>query len=164
MHKFRRWIVVPAVSSLVALIGIGVRGGQSNEPKRLTAADVITLWKPMLDGVDDFQQFVASPNDSSAVAAATFRVVGLTFERLWNHYGDLCGIKKRYDARQILMLGGKGAKGTWVVSDRSSSLASGAERALTVFLLRTDRYTVTATIEPEPDGKAVRGSIAAVIL
>ena len=115
----------------------------------------------MQDGVEDFQQFVASPKESSRVAAATFRVVGPSFEGLWNHYADLCGIGKRYDARQFLISGGTGAKGTYVVSDRANSLAKGG-RALSVFLLRTDRYTVTATIQPDPDGKAMRGSIAAV--
>ena len=59
-------------------------------------------------------------------------------------------------------LGGGGAKGTYVVTDRATSLAK-RERALSVFLLRTDRYTVTATIQPDPDGKAIRGSISAMV-
>ena len=103
----------------------------------------------------------ASPRESSGVAASTFRVVGPSFEGLWNHYADLCGIGDRYEARRFLISGGTGAKGSYVVSDRASSDAKGG-RGLSVFLLRTDRYTVTATIQPDPDGKAVRGSIAAV--
>jgi hypothetical protein len=58
------------------------------------------------------------------------------------------------------MSGGRDAKGTYVVNDRASS---DGRRAMSVFLFRTDRYTVTATIQPDPDGKAMLGSIAAVI-
>jgi hypothetical protein len=161
MRKHGRCLTIAVVSGLVALIGIGVRGGLADDQKKLSAEDVITLWKPMPDGVEDFQQFVASPKETPGAAAATFRVVGPSFERLWNHYADLCGIGDRYEASRLLMSGGTGAKGTYVVSDRASSLAKGG-RGLSVFLLRADRYTVTATIEPDPDGKAMRGSIAAV--
>jgi hypothetical protein len=161
MRKHRRWLTISVALGLVGLIGIGVRGGQADDPKRLTAEDVIKLWEPKLDGVEDFQQFVASPKESTGLAAATFRIVGPSFEDLWNHYADLCGISERYGARHFLMSGGTGAKGTYVVSDRASSITKGG-RALSVFLLRTDRYTVTATIQPDPDGKAVRGSIVAV--
>ena len=34
---------------------------------------------------------------------------------------------------------------------------------MSVFLLKNDRYAVTVTIQPDPDGKALRGSIAAVV-
>jgi hypothetical protein len=162
MRKHRRWLAIPVAAGLVALIGIGVRGGQADGPKRLTAEDVIKLWKPDLEGTKDFQQWVASPKESSAVAAATFRLVGPSFEGLWNHYADLCGIGDRYEARRLLISGGTGAKGSYVVSDRASSDVKG-ERGLSVCLLRTDRYTVTATIQPDPDGKAMCGSIASVI-
>ena len=153
--------MVTVALGLVALIGIGVRGGQADDLERLKAGDVIALWEAKLDGVEDFQQFVAAPKESSGMVAATFRVVGPSFEALWNHYADLCGIKDRYEANRWLMSGGTGPKGTYVVSDRANSLTKGG-RALSVFLLRTDRYTVTATIQPEPDGKAMRGSIVAV--
>ena len=146
--------MVTVASGLVALIGIGVRGGQADDPKRLTAEDVITLWEPRLQSVEDFQQFVAAPKESSAMMAATFRVVGPSFGALWNHYADLCGIKDRYETNRWLMSGGTGPKGTYVVSDRANSLTQGG-RALSVFLLRTDRFTVTATIQPDPDGKAM---------
>jgi hypothetical protein len=163
MRNRKQWLTIPVAAGLVALIGIGVCGGQADDNKRLTAEDVIELWKPALDGVNDFQQFVASPRESGAAAAATFRIVGPSFEGLWNHYADLCGMRDRYDAKRFLMSGGTGAKGIYVISDRASPLNDG-ERALSVFLLRTDRYTVTATIQPDPDGKALRGSIAAVTL
>ena len=162
MRKHTRWLVIPVATGLIALIGIGVRGGQADDSKRLTAADVITEWKPMRgNGVEDFQQFVASLKESTGVEAATFRVVGPSFEGLWNHYADLCGIGERYEASRLMMSGGRSARGTYVVSDRAISLAK-RERALSVFVLRTERYTVTATIQPDPDGKAMRGSIVAV--
>jgi hypothetical protein len=161
MRKHGRWLTIPVASGLVALIGIGLHGGQADEPKRLTAADMIEPWKPDLDGTKDFHLFGASPKESPGVAAYTFRVVGPSFEGLWNHYADLCGVKDRYEARHYLTSGNTGAKGSYVVTDRSTSDAKGESR-LSVFLLRTDRYTVTVTIEPDPDGKAVRGSIAAM--
>jgi hypothetical protein len=161
MRKYRRWLIIPVASGLVALIGLGMHGGHADDPTRLTAQDVITMWKPRLDGMEDFQQLWASPEDSPGVAASTFRVVGPSFEGLWNQYADLCGIGDRYEARQFLTSGGTGARGSYVVTDRAASDPNGG-RALSVFLLRTDRYTVTATIQPDPDGKAMRGSIAAV--
>jgi hypothetical protein len=161
MRKHRRWLTIPVASGLVVLIGIGVRGGQADDLKRLTAEDVIMLWKPMPAGVEDFQQFWASPKESPSVAASTFRVVGPSFEGLWNHYADRCGIGDRYEARRILITGGTNAKGSYVVADRAS-LDAKVRRGLSVFLLRTDRYTVTVTIQPDPDGKAMLGSIAAV--
>jgi hypothetical protein len=161
MRKHRRWLTISVTSGLVALIGIGVSGGHADDPKRLTANDVIKLWKPLPDGAEDFQEFVASLQECPELAAATFRVLGPSFERLWNHYAELCGIGQRYEATRFLNSGGAGAKGSYVVADRASSDAKGG-RGLSVFLLRTDRYTVTATIQPDPDGKAMCGSIAVV--
>jgi hypothetical protein len=159
MRKHWRWLMFPLASGLVLLIG--VRGGQADDPKRLTADDVIELWKPLPDGAKDFQQFVAAPKGNSGMMAATFRVAGPSFERLWNHYADLCGIRERFEEKHLWVIGGTSAKGSYVVSDRASSVGKG-ERGLSVFLLRTDRYTVTATIQPDADGKAMRGSIVAV--
>jgi hypothetical protein len=146
---------------LVGFISIGLRGGLADEPARRSADDVIALWTPKLEGVEDFQEWVAAPKDSSALAASTFRVVGPSFERLWNHYAGLCGIHERYKERQFLVSGGSGPRGTYVISERASS--DGKGRGLSTFVLKTDQYTVTATIEPDPDGKAIRGSIAAVL-
>lgn len=162
MRKLKRWFSLPLTLGLVTAIGMGVRGGPADESRRLTAEEVIRLWEPKLEGVEDFQQYLASPPESSSMMAATFRVVGPSFERLWNHYADLCGIPDRYEAKRMLISGGTGAKGSYVVSDRMS-LDAKAGRVLSVFLLRTDRYTVTATIQPDPDGKAMHGSIAAVV-
>jgi hypothetical protein len=161
MGEGRRLLTISVSLGLIALIAVGLRGGQAEAPKRLTAQDVIKLWEPKLNGVEDFQQWVASPKESTEMAAATFRVQGPSFERLWNLYADLCGIRDRYEASRFVISGGKSAKGTYVVSDRASSDTKVA-RGLSVFLLRTDRYTVTATIQPDPDDKSLRGSIAAV--
>jgi hypothetical protein len=162
MRKRERWLTISIALGLVALIGMGVRGSQAERPKPLTAAAVIKLWEPTLDGAQDFQSFWASPKESPGVAAGTFRIVGPSFEGLWNHYAELCGIRERYEAKHLLVSGGASAKGAYVVSDRASWDAS-VPRTLSVFLLRTDRYTVTATIQPGPDGKSMLGSISAVI-
>ena len=162
MRKHGLWLTISIAAGLVALIGIGVRGGQAEQPKPLTAVDVVKLWEPMLDGATDFQSFEASPKESPGVAAGTFRVAGPSFERLWKHYAELCGIHEGYEAKRMLVSGGTSAKGIYVVSDRVS-WDSKATRTLSVFLLRTDRYTVTATIQPGPDGKSMLGSISAVI-
>jgi hypothetical protein len=111
--------------------------------------------------VEDYQVFEAPLKESPGVAVHTFRVVGPSFERVWNHYADLCGIAQRYEPKRFLMSSKSGTKGSYIVSDRASSDAQGG-RGLSVFLLRTDRYTVTATIQPDPAAKAVLGSIVAV--
>jgi hypothetical protein len=161
MRTHRRWLTISVASGLVALIGIGLRGGQADDPTRLTAADVIKVWNPTLEDTEDFQQFCASPPESPGVAASTFRVVGPSFEDLWNHYAVRCGIADRYQARRFLNSGGSGAKGSYVVADRASSDAEEG-RGLSIFLLRTDRYTVTVTIQPDRNGKVVLGTIAAL--
>jgi hypothetical protein len=161
MHQHTRWLTILVALGLGALLGIGLlRGGQADDPKRLTADDVIDLWKPMPDGVKSFQQFRASPQENPGLAAGTFRVVGPSFEALWNYYAVRFGIEDRYKPERLLVSGKKGAKGSYVVSDGGDAMGG---RALSVFLLRTDRYTVTVTIQPDPTGKAVYGSIAAAI-
>jgi hypothetical protein len=66
-----------------------------------------------------------------------------------------------YEARRFLNSGGTGPHESYVVADRGSSDAEEG-RVLSVFLLRTRGYTVTVTVQPDRDGKAVVGSIAAV--
>jgi hypothetical protein len=161
MRKDRRWLTILVTSSLFVLIGIGLSEGQADNPERLTADEVLELWKPRLAGVEDYQSFGSAPKQSPGLAAYTFRVVGPSFEVLWNHYADLCGIKDRYEARRFLNAGGTAAKGTYIVGDRPSS--DSKTRGLSVFLLRTDRYSVTATIQPDRDGKSTLGSLTAVI-
>jgi hypothetical protein len=161
MRNYRRWLTIPLATVLAALIGINLRGSEADDTKPLTAEDVIKLWEPRLRSVEDFQQFVASPKGSTGLAAATFRVVGPTFEDLWNHYAHLCGITDPYKESQLQNFGGSSARGSFVVSDRGSLEVKG-RRGLSVFVLRTERYTVTATIQPDPDGKAMLGSLSAV--
>lgn len=162
MRKNRRWLTIPVTLGLMTWIGIGLRGDQADNPKRLTADDVIELWKPKLEGTTDLHMLGASPEKCPGVAAWTFRAVGPSFETAWNHYADLCGIKDRYQPKQFLISGAASDKGCYVVSDRWSSREKG-DRGVTVFLLKADRYTVTVTIQPDPDEQGVRGSIAAVV-
>jgi hypothetical protein len=162
MRRQWRWFVVTVSSGLVTLLGLGVRGDQADAPNRLTALAVIRLWEPKVDGVEDFQVFEAPLEESPGVAAQTFRVVGPSFERLWNHYADLCGIGRRYEPKRFMISSKTGPKGSYIVNDRASSDGK-TGRGLSVFLLRTELYTVTATIQPDPTGKAVLGSIVAMI-
>jgi hypothetical protein len=149
-------------SGLLTLLGLGVRGDQADATQGLTALGVIRLWEPKIDGVEDFQVFEAPLEESPGVAAQTFRVVGPSFERLWNHYADLCGIGRRYEAKRFIISSKTGPKGSYIVNDRASSDGN-AGRGLSVFLLRTEEYTVTATIQPDAAGKAVLGSIVAMV-
>jgi hypothetical protein len=163
MRNPRRWITITVCLISVTLAGVaGLRAGLPKAPERLTAMEVITAWKPDINHPKDFQRWWASPERSPDVAACSFRVEGPSFEDLWNHYADLCGIGDRYRAKAFLTTGDVGPKGSYVVTERASSDAK-AERGLSVFLLKNDRYAVTVTIQPDPDGKALRGSIAAVV-
>jgi hypothetical protein len=160
----RTWwhtITIGAFSVTLASVA-GLRAQISKAPERLTADDVIATWKPYIKAPKDYQQLGASPKQSPGVAAYSFRVEGPSFEDLWNHYADLCGISEQYEAKTFLTSANAGVKGSYVVTDRASSDDRG-QRGLSVFLLKNDRYTVTVTIQPDPDGKAVRGSISAVV-
>jgi len=133
------------------------------EPKKLTAEDVIELWSPrLLKTAQDCGQMGASPKQSPNVAAYSFRVVGPTFEELWNHYAQLCGMKQRYEEKTLLFSGDTGPNGSYVVADPTLAGGKGV-RGSSVFLLKTDSYTVTATFQPDPDGKSITGSLTAVM-
>jgi hypothetical protein len=163
MRNHRRWITITVCLISVTMSGVaGLRAELPKAPERLTAIEVITAWKPYVKPPKDFQQWRASPERSPGVAACSFRVEGPSFEELWNHYADLCGISDRYEAKTFLTVGDVGVRGSYVVTDRASSDAIGG-RGLSVFLLKNDHYAVTVTMQPDPDGKALRGSIAAVV-
>jgi hypothetical protein len=165
MRKHGRWITSTAglIAVMLTLAGVGgLRAELPEAPERPTALEVIAAWKPYVNPPKDFQQWWASPERSPGVAACSFRVEGPSFEELWNHYAELCGVGGRYEAKTFLTTGDVGPRGSYVVTDRASSDGRG-ERGLSVFLLKNDRYAVTVTIQPDPDGKALRGSIAAVV-
>ena len=93
MRNHRRWITITVCLIWVTLAGVaGLRAELPKAPERLTAIEVITAWKPYINPPKDFQQWRASPERSPGVAACSFRVEGPSFEELWNHYADLCGI------------------------------------------------------------------------
>jgi hypothetical protein len=131
------------------------------KPEKLTAEQVIVLWSPELKTTTDYGQLHASPKQTPNVTACSFRVVGPTFQELWNHYARLCGMNQRYAEKTFLTIGDAGPNGSYVVSDRMSGDGKGG-RGLSVFLLKTDCYTVTATFQPDPDGKSIIGSLTAV--
>ena len=140
-------------------------GGRGDEPARLkkpSADDVIKKWSPDLKTATEFGQTGGSPKRSPNIAAYSFRVTGPTFEELWNHYAKLCGVKERYAERRFLVSADTGPNGSYVVSDRAAADGKGG-RALSLFLLKTDDYTVSVTFQPDPGGKSISGSLSVVI-
>src|SRR4030095_4731982 len=120
---------------LGCFLALTLTAGDPTKPKKRTAHDVITLWAPQLKTAQDYGQMGASPEQSPNVAAYSFRVIGHTFEELWNHYAQLCGMKQRYEENTFLIGGDTGPNGSYVVSDRLP--ASGKlGRGVSVFLLK----------------------------
>jgi len=156
------WLVTPLA------LGFGVLavvpGPRADEPaglRKLTAEDVVKLWTPELKTATEYGQTGGSPKQSPNVAAYSFRVVGPTFEELWNHYAQLCGVKERYAEKRFLITADAGPNGSYVVSDRAAADGTGG-RGLSVFLLKTDAYTVTVTFQPDSGGKSISGSLSAI--
>lgn len=152
---------------LMAFLGAGVlttalsTWGQEPKPTKLSADEVVKLWSPNLKSATSYHQTGGSPKQSN-VAAYSFRVVGPSFEELWNHYAKLCGMKQQYAEGTILVAADAGPNGSYVVSDRTLAGGKG-ERGLSVFLLKTDAYTVIVTIQIDPDRKSISGSLSAVV-
>jgi hypothetical protein len=147
---------------LGCFLALALIAAEPAKPKKLTAEDAIKLWSPLLlKTAQDYGQMGATPEQSPNVAAYSFRVIGPTFEELWNHYAQLCGMKQRYEEKTFLISGDTGPNGSYVVSDRMPAPGK-LDRGLSVFLLKTDSYTVTATFQADPDGKSITGSLTAV--
>jgi hypothetical protein len=146
----------------VGSVALHTRGQEPARRDKPTAEDVIKLWSPQLKSVTDYQQWRASPGRSPDVAVCSFRVVGATFEELWNHYAGLCGVRDRYAEKTFLNTASDGPKGSYVVSDRWADDGKGG-RGLSVFLLNTNTYTVTVTFMPGPAGQSMSGSLSAVV-
>jgi len=146
----------------VTAVTTGTRGDEPVNPKKPTAEDVAKLWSPKLKSATEYHQTGGSPKQSPNVAAYSFRVVGPTFEDLWNHYAALCGVKQRYAEKTFLVTADAGPKGIYVVSDRAAADGKGG-RGLSVFLLKTDAYTATVTFQPDPGGESISGSLSVVV-
>jgi hypothetical protein len=150
---------------LIVLLTMGVLGnalgsrGEDPKSKKLTADEVVKLWAPQLKSASHYGQTGGSPEHSN-VAAYTFTVVGPTFEELWNHYAQLCGTSHQYEEKTFLITSETGAKGSFVISDGSDGKGG---RGLSIFLLKTDAYTVTVTFHTNPDDESIRGSLSAVV-
>jgi hypothetical protein len=153
-------VLVLGAGSAAVLPGAG--GDEPAKPKKLTAEDVIKAWSPDLKTATEYGQIGGSPKQSPNVAAYSFRVVGPTFEDLWNHYAKLCGVKDLYADKTFLTAADTGPSGSYVLSDRAAADGKGG-RGLSVFLLKTDQYTVTVTFQPDPGGKSISGSLSAVV-
>jgi hypothetical protein len=170
-HVKRPWIWCKAkhaaeltIIAALALMAVGpsIRGGEPARSKALTAEDVIKRWSPRLKNHTDYGHLGGSPEHSPNVAAYSFRVVGPTFEELWNHYAERCGIKQRYAEKTFLNTANTNANGSYVVSERPSRDRKGG-RGPSVFLLKTDAYTVTVTFQLDADRKSISGSLTAAI-
>jgi hypothetical protein len=160
----RRTIQLTAhVAMGIGMIAVSpfIRGDEPAKPT-LTAEDVVKLWSPQLKNATEYGRTGGSPKSAPNVAVYSFRVVGPSFEDLWNHYAKLCGMKERYAQRTFLIGGDSGPNGSYVVSDRASADGKG-DRVLSVFLLKAKGYTVTVTFQPDQDGKSISGSLTAVV-
>jgi hypothetical protein len=151
----------------IVVVGTGATaaGAEADEPakaKKPTADDVAKLWSPELKSATAYGQTGGSPKQSPTVAAYSFRVVGPSFEELWNHYAKLCGLKERYAEKKFLITTDAGPNGSYVVSDQATADGKGG-RGLSVFLLKTDSYTATVTFHIDTGGKSISGSLSAVV-
>jgi hypothetical protein len=163
MSRRTMWLMVPLV--LGTGVGTVVPGSRAEESARAgkpTVEDVADLWLPRLKSASDYQHFGGSPEQSADVAAYSFRVVGPTFEEMWNHYARLCGMKDRYAEKMFRVAGQSSPNGVAMVSDRASGDGKGG-RGPSVFLLRAETYTVTVTFAPDPGGASISGSLSAVL-
>ena len=152
----------PALALAIALTVAPDLLGQAEAKERaLSAEDVIKAWTPDRKLVTDYNEFGGSPEKNADVAAFSFRAIGPSYEQLWNFYADQCGMKQRYAEKTMLVSPGTGPKGSYVVADIAAT--DRASKATSVFLLKTDQYTVTATIHPNSDGKSIGGSLTVVM-
>lgn len=145
-------------------MALTLTAAQPGKTGKVTAQEVIKLWSPQLKTTTDYQSMGGSPKESPNVAAYSFRVVGPTYGELWSHYAGLCGMKEQYGEKNFINTAGTGPKGSYVVSDRVPGELDGKSsgRGLSVFLLKTEDYTVTATFQPSTDGKSMIGSLTAI--
>jgi hypothetical protein len=146
----------------VSAVAPGTWGQEPATSKKLSAEDVAKRWSPELKSATEYAQTSGWPKQSPDVAAYSFRAVGPTFEELWNHYAKLCGVKQPYAEKTFLVSADAGPKGSYVVSDRAAADVKGG-RGPSVFLLRTDTYTVTVTFQPDAGGRSISGSLSAVV-
>ena len=163
MCRQTTWVIAFVVLNAGAgALALGTRGQEPPNTKKPTAEAVARIWSPSLKSATDYTQFGGSPQQSPNVAAYSFRVIGPTFEELWNHYAKLCGIKERYAEKAFLVSADAGPKGCYVVSDHRAADARGG-RGLSLFLLKTEAYTVTVTFHPDTGAKSISGSLSVVV-
>lgn len=163
MSRRTTWLIAIVVLNAGASAVVpGTRGQELPKAEKRTAEAVAKMWLPSLKSATDYTQLGGSPKQSPNVAAYSFQVIGPTFEELWNHYATLCGIKQRYAEKTFLVSADAGPKGSYVVSDHQAADGMGG-RGTSVFLLKTQTYTVTVTFHPDPGDKSISGSLSAVV-
>jgi hypothetical protein len=160
MTNRRTVCLLAAALGAGGILAAGLSHGTAPVPPKVpTAEEILKEWQPLLEGGGkEFGTIGGSPKTAPDVAAVSFKLVGLSFGEVWDHYAERCGLEERYKERTFLTKSGAGPKGSYVVSDRPS--ADGKGRGVTVFLLRAEKYTATVTFHRDPDGKTILGSIA----
>jgi hypothetical protein len=163
MSRFLTWLLTSLVIGIaVTAFVTRTHGDEPAKPKKPTVEEVVKQWSPNLESATAFSQIGGAPKKAPNVVAYSFRVAGLTYGDLWNHYAKLCGVERKYDPKYFLRSADDGPKGSYVVSDQDTSDGKGG-RVLSVFLLKTDTYTATVTFQPDPDGKSISGSLSVIV-
>lgn len=149
--------------TVAALVSVPVIA--ADPAKKLTGDAVWKEWHPkQIKGVKDYHATGGSPKEAPDVAGLTFTLKGtMTLEDVWNFYAEKCGLEERYKEKHVWIMTKTTPKGECVLSVRLTSMDESAKHQETMFLLKTDAYTVAVTLHVDPDGKTIVGSVAAVV-
>jgi hypothetical protein len=155
LHAMRISLIAWSVLApfLFPLAGVA----QETVPKKLTLEAVYQLWKAQVRDATEYHETGTPAGKGADAGAWAFRVSGIEFATLWNHYADLCGMTKRYQAMTVSNMGETGPKGAYVLAERPPE-KDGSR--MSVFLLKADGYTATVTIQSSAEAKAIAGTLA----
>jgi hypothetical protein len=130
---------------------------QDAAPKKLTLEAVHQLWSAQLQGTTQYHEMGTPAGKGADAGAWSFRVSGIEFAALWNHYAGLCGMTKRYEAMTVSNTGETGPKGAYALAERPPE-KDGSR--MSVFLLKAEGYTATVTIQSSAEAKTIAGTLA----
>ena len=143
--------------------GFAARTPADKEPsaKKSAAQEIAQDWIPRGHGIGAWHDIGAGcPKDSPASYVASFRTSQLTFAEAWEACATKCGADKKYKAHRLEVTAVKGDKGCWALVERPGR---GLERIESLFLFRSEKYSVSVTLRPENGGKAVSGTLTVVM-
>jgi hypothetical protein len=151
-------LIVP----LLLLAASSCPGAEDSSKAGDTSAEAVANeWAPDAKDVKEYRHVGGSPKGDRKLAAYSFEVRGASYETLWNYYASRCGINERYAEKRILVSPGSGPNGSFVVADLA--VKDGTGHAVTVFMLKNEKYTVTVTLHPGADDASIIGSISAAV-